>query len=515
MPVGTKPEKSMNIAIIGAGITGIAAASILKKAGHSATLFEKSDKVGGVWAVGYPGVCLQNTAHQYTLAEFPWPFKPAHHPTAADINKYLNLAVTGLGLELRNNSEVVGLVENVRGWTLTYRNDAGNQEQQFDYVIAAIGQYTEGKHKPDFPGQATFRGELITERDITSLDLFNGKRTVVVGFGKSAVDIATMAAAKSAQVYHVFRTPRWMIPFTFFRVHYTHLLFCRLSTILMPCWAHPTKFERFFHRNMGFLVDTVWYIISRVVILLCKWQGLFKGSSANNRLNTLIPTHAITGDLRSASALTPRDYFRLVASGRIEPYHAEISRLSDQAVHFRDGRSITCDQVVLCVGSEAPRFPFLPDKYRRLLESEDDGVQLYRHVLHPDIPRFACAGYNHGFMHVPSAEIGMLWLCAHLNGELLLPSREEMLRCIETIREWKRKYINYEPSRSCAVNTRFQQYLDILLKELGVSPYRKMPNIFAEIFGQYGAEDYRGVVDEYLKQSRRRDTPLTSLPLDT
>ena len=391
----------MNIAIIGAGITGIAAASILNKAGHTTTLFEKSATVGGVWAVGYPGVCLQNTSHQYTLAELPWPFEPARHPTAAEIQKYLNLAVEGLGLDVRKSTEVVGLVENARGWTVKYRNEAGDREQRFDYVVSAIGQYTEGKHKPDFPGQDTFTGELITERDITSPDLFNGKRLVVVGFGKSAVDITTMAADKSAQVHHVFRTPRWMIPFTIFRVHYTHLLFSRLNTFFMPCWAHPTKFERFFHRNMGFLVDTVWYSISRVVILLCKWRGLFRGSAANKRLNTLIPTHPFTGDLRSAAALTPPDYFRLVATGRIEPCHAEISRFSGQAVHFRDGRSIACDQVVLCVGSESPRFPFLPDKYRRLLESEDDGVQLYRHVLHPDIPHFACAGYNHGFMHVP------------------------------------------------------------------------------------------------------------------
>ncbi len=505
----------MNIAIIGAGITGIAAASILNKAGHTTTLFEKSANVGGVWAVGYPGVCLQNTSHQYTLAEFPWPFEPARHPTAAEINRYLNLAVEGLGLDVRKSTEVAGLVENTRGWTVKYRNEAGDQEQRFDYVVSAIGQYTEGKHKPDFPGQDTFTGELVTERDITSPDLFNDKRLVVVGFGKSAVDIATMAADKSAQVHHVFRTPRWMIPFTIFRVHYTHLLFSRLNTFFMPCWAHPTKFERFFHRNMGFLVDTVWYSISRVVILLCKWRGLFRGNAANKRLNTLIPTHPFTGDLRSASALTPPDYFRLVATGRIEPYHAEISRFSGQAVHFQDGRSIPCDQVVLCVGSESPRFPFLPDKYRRLLESEDDGVQLYRHVSHPDIPHFACAGYNHGFMHVPAAEIGMLWLCAYLEGDILLPDREEMLKSIEATRDWKRKYINYEPSRSCAVNTRFQQYLDIMLKELGVSPYRKMPNIFAEIFGQYGAEDYRGVFDEYIRQSQRRDTPLTSLPLDT
>ena len=118
-------------------------------------------------------------------------------------------------------------------------------------------------------------------------------------------------------------------------------------------------------------------------------------------------------------------------------------------------------------------------------------------------------------MHVPAAEIGMIWLCAHLDGDITLPDRDEMLRCIETTREWKRKHINYEPSRSCAVNTRFQQYLDIMLQELGVSPYRKMPNLLAEIFEQYGAEDYRGVFDEYLSRAKKRKMPLVTLPLDT
>ena len=88
----------MNIAIIGAGISGIAAASILNNAGHRTTLFEKSGQAGGVWAVGYPGVSLRNTAHQYTLSQFPWPFKPALHPTGVEILKYLDLAIEDLGL---------------------------------------------------------------------------------------------------------------------------------------------------------------------------------------------------------------------------------------------------------------------------------------------------------------------------------------------------------------------------------------------------------------------------------
>ena len=505
----------MNIAIIGAGISGVAAASILNKAGHRTTLFEKSGQAGGIWAVGYPGVSLQNTAHQYTLSQFPWPFKPALHPTGVEILKYLDLAIDGLGLDVRKNTDVVAIVENPRAWMLQYRDETGMHEQQFDYVVSAIGQYTEGKHKPAFPGQETFKGRIITERDIDSPDLFKDKRTVVLGFGKTAVDVATMAAAATGQVYHVFRTPRWMVPLTLFRIHYTHLLFCRLSTFFMPCWAHPTGFERFVHRRLGFLVDSFWFIISHLVILLCKSRGVFKGRAANMRLNTLIPHHKLTGDLRSAAALTPREYYRQVADGQVNPCHGEISHFSGQAVHLKDGRTIPCDQVVLCFGTEKPRFPFLPDKYRRLLESEDDGVQLYRHILHPDIPRFACAGYNHGFMHVPAAEIGMIWLCACLNGDIRLPSREEMMKCIDTTRDWKRRHINFEPSRSCAVNTRFQQYLDIMLQELGVSPYRKMPNLFAEIFAQYGAQDYRHVFEEYLNQAGKRNEPLPSLPINT
>jgi len=90
-----------------------------------------------------------------------------------------------------------------------------------------------------------------------------------------------------------------------------------------------------------------------------------------------------------------------------------------------------------------------------------------------------------------------------------------MEKSIEYIRQWKRANIQFEPSRSCAINTRFQQYIDIMLKDLGVSPYRKLPNIFAEIFDRYQASDYLGVSEEYNNKKKSRSTPLHPLPLDT
>ena len=117
-------------------------------------------------------------------------------------------------------------------------------------------------------------------------------------------------------------------------------------------------------------------------------------------------------------------------------------------------------------------------------------------------------------MHVPSVEIGTQWLCAYLRGELDLPPVEEMERSIEHVRDWKRANIKFENARSCAVSTRFQQYIDILLKELQVSPYRKLPNPFAELFSRYEASDYKGVYEEYESKKGETDCTAKTLPLE-
>ena len=90
-----------------------------------------------------------------------------------------------------------------------------------------------------------------------------------------------------------------------------------------------------------------------------------------------------------------------------------------------------------------------------------------------------------------------------------------MERSIEHVREWKRANIKFENARSCAVSTRFQQYIDILLKELQVSSYRKLPNPFAEVFSRYEASDYKGIYEEYERAKAKRTAPLKTLPLDT
>jgi dimethylaniline monooxygenase (N-oxide forming) len=62
---------------------------------------------------------------------------------------------------------------------------------------------------------------------------------------------------------------------------------------------------------------------------------------------------------------------------------------------------------------------------------------------------------------------------------------------------WKRQNVAFDPTMFFVTHSRYHQYLDSLLGDLGITAFRKMPNIFLEMFGKYGADDYRGVFDEY------------------
>jgi dimethylaniline monooxygenase (N-oxide forming) len=508
-------KQGSRIAVIGAGISGIAAATILKKNGFVPVVFEQFEKIGGVWATAYPDVHLQNIYTQYHLSDFDWSFKPDLHPTGEQVMRYLTEAVQHHKLDVRLNHEVLEAKENSDGWMVSYKNQQGIHEEKFEFALLAAGQYTEGKNMPQFLDQEQFKGEIITERDVTSLDVFNGKRVVVVGYGKSALDMATLAAERSAQLHHVFRAANWLIPEWILGTHFTYALFTRFGNVMMTSWAQPTAIERFLHNKLGFVISSFWDFIQSIVLFQLKRNGKGKDQAAQDRLKTLIPEHKILMDFRSSGALGPENYYPLVAEGRIFPQRSEIECFSHDAVQLRNGMVIPCDMVVLSTGYLTPTFPFLPDKYRVLLEAEKDGPQLYRHMIHPRIPRLAFAGFNHGYMHVPSVEIGTQWLCAYLRGELELPSAEVMERSIEHIRNWKRENIKFENARSCAVSTRFQQYIDILLKELQVSPYRKLPNPFAELFSRYEASDYQGIYEEYERGKAKRTAPLKTLPLDT
>lgn len=327
--------------------------------------------------------------------------------------------------------------------------------------------------------------------------------------------MATFATANAAVVHHVFRTPRWLLPEKILGMHFTRALFNRFGTVMMRSWVQPSSMERFLHRRMEFMVMGFWKMIAGILKFELKKHGYGKGKDAKKRLSVVTPATVLINDLGSKTALAPEKYLPLVASGKIQPHHASLKAFSHGEIILDNGEALGADIVLLCLGSDTPQFPFLPQHYRDLLEKENDGAQLYRHMVHPRIPRLAFNGFNHGFLHVPIVEIGTQWICAMLRNEMELPTPEQMEQSMGRVHQWKRTYVNYDPARSYSTSTRFHQYLDVLLKDIGVSPYRKMPNIFAEVFARYEAADYKGITEEYHAQRKKKGGVLKVRPADT
>lgn len=504
----------MRIAVIGGGIAGIAAARTLARFGHQTIVYERSASPGGVWTVAYPEVRLQNIAAHYRLTDFPWPFEVDLHPTAAQILRYLRAAIERFDLDVRTRHEVVAMHEEPSGWRVDVRTPDGDRSEAFDHVVVATGHFTGPPQPLELEGRERFGGQVIVDREVHDLDVLARKRVAVVGFGKSAVDLATFAAERGSVVSHVFRTPRWLLPRVLFGVHSAHVVFTRLSTGMIPAWVQPNAVQRFVHSRLRPLVRGFWGGLATAMRLQYGLHPLHLDAGARRRLRLLLPELSVTDEMRASVALAPDHYFPLVAKGKIEPYRGQPVGLTEDGLRLADGRVIPCDLVVLSLGYATMRFPFLPERCRALLETEHDGPQLYRHLLHPRIPRLSFAGCNQSFLTVPGVDISMLWLGALLQGDLELPSPAEMEAHIEEIRRWKHEHVLFDSSRATAVSTRFHQYVDVLLGDLGLSPFRK-GNPVAEVLGAYTAADYDGLFEAYERARASAAGPRRPLPLST
>ena len=493
-------KKDKHIAIIGAGVSGIAAANIWQKCGYSVTIYEASNQIGGQWNLTYPGVRLQNTAPQYQFSEFPWPFETDRHPTGENVLKYLNEAIEKFDIDVKLGSKVIKMVTDDIGWKLTFEN---GQENSFSYVVIATGQYPGGDKKriPQFKNMDLYKGEIIT--NIKSTNVFKNKKVAVIGFGKTALDFSVWSSEIANSTKHIFRTPRWTIPDYLLGIDYTKPFCARFVSDMMPSWCHSSFMQKILHKKLSSIVNYIWNFIT-VLILFQHRKDAKLGSIDKSVLDIVIPPKSqFLADFRSATAIAPNKYYKYIAHKQITPHRGEISSFFENGVILSDGCKIEANLICICCGNEAPNYEFLPKKYAQYLRI-DGGPSLYRHQIDPRIPTLGFAGYNHGFLHITLSEMGALWQIAVFENNLQLPSKKEMLASAKRVSTWKTDNSSYESTFNMGVNSRYQQHLDVLLQDIGVSQWRKLPNIFSEVFSRYNPTDYKGVVEKYLEESEKR-----------
>jgi cation diffusion facilitator CzcD-associated flavoprotein CzcO len=204
----------LEVAIIGAGFSGLGAAIRLKQHGiEDFMVFDKAEGVGGTWWVNrYPGCACDVPSHLYSFSFAPNPDWSRRFAPRAEIQAYLENLVRKFQLadRIRLKTEIVqaNWSEQDRRWHLV---DASGQCWRVRLLVPALGGLSRPAW-PDIPGLDTFTGRIVhSQQWDPTLDL-SGRRVAVIGTGASAVQLIPPVARKAQQLDIYQRTPNWIIP---------------------------------------------------------------------------------------------------------------------------------------------------------------------------------------------------------------------------------------------------------------------------------------------------------------
>jgi 4-hydroxyacetophenone monooxygenase len=211
------PDRTFEVVIIGAGMSGLLAAHRLQQAGIPFVILEKNHDVGGTWLENtYPGCRVDNPNHNYSYAFAQRHDWPLHFSTQDVLLDYFQRCADTFGLRehIRFGTEVVSAEWSDRDlrWSVRTRAADGTESTvEADAVISAVGQLNRPSF-PDIPGRDSFAGvSFHSARWDHDVDL-RGKRVAVIGTGASAVQFIPEIAPDVEHLVVFQRNPPWLGP---------------------------------------------------------------------------------------------------------------------------------------------------------------------------------------------------------------------------------------------------------------------------------------------------------------
>jgi dimethylaniline monooxygenase (N-oxide forming) len=489
------------VGIVGAGEAGLATAKMLINAGYDCTVFERNDRLGGVWTDGYLDFAVQVQHELYEIPDFPHPKGTPDFTPGPTVCQYLQDYADHFGVtpHIRLNTTVTALREDdgtTPGWTLTYRNpDGTTRSEAFDLVVIAVGVYSHTPKVPTFANQDEFEGTILHNSQLQSKDQLEGKKIVVVGYGKSATDAALLAADHGNEATIVFREPRWPVPSVLLGgIPFKYALFNRLTGAMLPLHLHASRTQRLWHRLGKPAIWLFWRLVEQLITFQCGLKRPRRATSATRA--DLIPRHPIEYDGFSNSTMLPKaEFFDSIHDGKLGAQRAAITSFTRDGVTLSNGEDIHCDTVIMATGWTTD-YGFLLEPVRNRINFEDDGYYLYRQIFHPAVPNIAFIGSNATtYINILTHNLQARWLTELLRGKHQLPDSAAMMEEIEAMKSWKRRIVPPSTSRAATLHLHMQHYHDELLRDMGVTPKRKC-GLFApikELLAPYQPSDYANV----------------------
>jgi cation diffusion facilitator CzcD-associated flavoprotein CzcO len=490
----------VDIAIVGAGVAGLATGKVLKQAGHRVTIFDRVDDVGGVWSASrrYPGVSTQSTKAQYELSDFAMPKSFPEWPSGEQVQQYLASYAEHNGLvpSLRLATEVESIDRGSNGlWSVRTRpiDDPQTSTETFDGVVIANGVFCE-PFRQTFPGQAEFvaaGGVLLAGSELHSAEQTSGKHVVVVGYGKSACDVTVAVAGDAATTDVIARQLLWKVPRKINNVvNFKMLLLTRLGESLFR-YRYLRGFEKFLHGPGNKVRRGMLNSIGSVSV---RQFGLTELG--------LVPNGQMEDIVKGAIGLASEGFFEGVASGSIHVHRDQtISRLlvsdGEPAVELDNGTVLAADIILEATGF-TQGVPFLDERLTSTLFDERGNFMLYRHIKPTEIDGLWFNGYNSSFFSPLNAEMAAVWIAADVAGAISLPSAGARREAVTEHLEFMDEASNGHHSRGTKIIPFSMHNVDEVLGDLDVNI--PAPVRFSHWINPIAPSAYRGITPRVLSR---------------
>lgn len=486
-------QQNATVCVVGAGVSGLVTAKVLQRDGFDVTVFEKEATIGGVWAPSrsYAGLGVQNPREHYAFSDFPYPETADEFPTAGQVFDYLTSYVEHFGLEpqLERSTEVLSVArragEDARshpGFDVTVRasdGPGGAETHAVDFVVVCNGVFSKPS-VPEIEGRERFAGSLIHSSEMADRGMLGGKRVVVVGAGKSALDCASVAAHEAASSTLVFRRPHWMLPRYFpGETRVDEVFFTRISEKILPAYYRASRLETVI-RTVAAPFLWLWRRgMSRIV------------SRVAGMPPEMVPEKPVTAGGENLGIGT--QFYDVLEEGLADARRAEVRSFTGaDTLQLDTGEEITADLVIFATGWRQDVSLLEPEL--RAEVRRDGEFHLYRCLLPPREPRLGFGGYASAGNNVLTSEISAHWLSECFLGELELPDPGTMEREIARLHEWARQ-VYPERDEGYFIGGHVTSYVDELLQDLGL-PTRRTDSLYTEWFEPAFADRYEGLGEE-------------------
>ena len=336
------------IAVIGAGLTGVSAASHCVGHGFDVTIFEAGDRknLGGIWSVRIADAISEqqliiaqrvNNTSGLQIHSIMYRFHPSvrwssGYPDRQAIVAQISQLWRRYGLQDRTkfNTRVTSVSQNQTGrWIVN-----GNFSDQYDGIMAAVGSCGDAK-MPHIPGQDAFKGEVYHSSKLDGKTA-KDKKVLIIGGGASAVEALEFVVHTGARMTSVLaRSDKWIIPRN--AVIDTLLAFNIFGQETIFSWIPESLLRIFFYRDLADLAPAS--------------EGLFTGTPmVNSDIFHQIRNHNaewLRGDILGFTANGIRFNKRSRDVPKGGPGHETI---------------VEGDMVIMATGYQRPSLSFLPQE---------------------------------------------------------------------------------------------------------------------------------------------------------